>query len=44
MRFLFTFHQLVVAVAYLGYGRHGKCHGRHFDRGCKNCLEKLKIL
>jgi len=22
-------------VAYLGYGRHGTCHGRHFDGGAK---------
>jgi len=28
-------------VAYLGYGRHGTCHGRHFDGGRKNCLAKL---
>jgi len=31
------------AVAYLGYGRHGTCHGRHFDRGRKNCLAKIKL-
>jgi len=30
-------------VAYLGYGRHGTCHGRHFDGGRKNCLAKIKI-
>jgi len=23
------------SVAYLGYGRHGTSHGRHFDRGAK---------
>jgi len=22
-------------VAYLGYGRHGTCHGGHFDGGAK---------
>jgi len=22
-------------VAYLGYGRHGKCHGRNFEGGAK---------
>jgi len=26
---------LMYAVAYLGYGRHGTCHGRHFDGGAK---------
>jgi len=30
----------VVSVAYLGYGRHGTCHGRHFDGGAK-CLAKI---
>jgi len=30
------------AVAYLGYGRHGTCLGRHFDGGRKNCLAKIK--
>ena len=29
------FHKSVSSVAYLGYGRHGSCHGRHFDRGAK---------
>jgi len=29
-------------VGYLGYGRHGTCHGRHFDGGAKNCLAKIK--
>jgi len=23
------------AMAYLRYGRHGTCHGRHFDGGAK---------
>jgi len=30
-------------MGYLGYGRHGTCHGRHFDGGRKNCLAKIKI-
>jgi len=28
-------------VAYLGYGRHGTCHGRHFDRDAKIAWKKL---
>jgi len=32
------------AVAYLGYGRHGTCHGRHFDGGAKIAWKKLKAL
>jgi len=36
--------EVLAAVAYLGYGRHGTCHGRHFDGGRKNCLAKLKSL
>jgi len=31
------------SVAYLGYGRHDACHGRHLDGGRKNCLAKIKI-
>ena len=31
------------SVAHLGYGRHGTCHGRHFDGGRKNFLAKIKI-
>jgi len=34
----------LISVAYLGYGRHGTCHGRHFDGERKNCLAKLKSL
>ena len=30
-------------VAFLGYGRRGTCHGRHFERRRKNCLAKIKI-
>ena len=30
-------------MAYLAYGRHVTCHGRHFDGGRKNCLAKIKI-
>jgi len=26
---------LSLPVAYLGYGRHGKCHGRNFQGGAK---------
>ena len=33
----------LISVAYLGYGRHGTCHGHHFDGGRKNCLAKIKI-
>jgi len=33
----------LISVAYQGYGRHGTCHGRHFDGGRKNCLAKIKI-
>jgi len=29
-------------VAYLGHGRHGTCHGRHFDGGAKIAWQKLK--
>jgi len=28
-------------VAYLGYGRLGTCHGRHFDGGAKIARQKL---
>ena len=34
----------LISMAYLGYGRHGTCHGRHFAGGRKNCLAKLKSL
>jgi len=36
------FYEFLLAVAYLGYGSHGTCHGCHVG-GCKNCLEKNKI-
>jgi len=32
---------LQATVAYLGYGRHGTCHGRHFDGGAKIAWKKL---
>jgi len=32
----------LVSVAYLGYGRHGTCHGRHFN-GAQKLLGKIKI-
>jgi len=32
----------LISVAYLGYGRHGTCHGRHFD-GAQKLLGKIKI-
>jgi len=32
------------SVAYLGYGRHGTCHGRHFDEGAKIVWQKLKCV
>jgi len=28
----------------LGYGRHGSCHGRHFDGGAKIAWHKLKCV
>jgi len=31
------------AVGYLGYGRHGSCHWRHFD-GDANLLGKRKFV
>jgi len=31
-------------VAYLGYGRFGMCHVRHFDQGVKIAGQKLKFL
>ena len=34
---------MLYPVAYLGYGRHGTCHRRHFDGGRKNYLAKIKI-
>ena len=34
--------QLSSTVAYPGYGRHGRCHGRHFDGGAKMSRQKLK--
>jgi len=33
-------HKNNTSVAYLGYGRHGTCHGRHFDGGGKISLAK----
>jgi len=33
----------LISVAYLGYGRHGTCHGHHFD-GSQKLLAKLKPL
>jgi len=33
-----------LAVAYLGYGRHDTCNGRHFDGGAKIAWQKLKSL
>ena len=32
------------AVAYLGYGRHGSCHGRHFDGGAKGAWQNSKCM
>jgi len=32
------------SVVYLGYGRHGTCHGRHFGGGAKIASQKLKYL
>ena len=32
------------AVAYLGYGRHGSCHGPHFDGGAKIAWQKSKFV
>jgi len=29
-------------VPFLGYGRHGTCHGRHFGGGAKFAWQKLK--
>ena len=29
-------------VAYLEHGRHGTCHGHHFDGGAKIAWKKLK--
>jgi len=34
----------VTPVAYLGYGRHGTWHGRHFDGGAKIVWQKLKFV
>jgi len=34
----------VKSVAYLGYGRHGTCHGRHFDGGAKIAWKKFRSL
>jgi len=31
-------------VAYLGYGRHGTCHGRHFGGGAKIVWQKWKFV
>jgi len=35
-------NDIVETAAYLGYGRHGSCHGSHFNRGAK-FLGKIKI-
>jgi len=32
------------SVAYLGYGRHGPWHGRHFDGGAKIAWQKSKFV
>jgi len=29
----------LISVAYLGYGRHGTCHGRHIDGGAKTAWQ-----
>ena len=31
-------------VAYLGYGRHGSCQGRHLEAGAKIAWHKLKFV
>jgi len=31
-------------VAYIGCGRHGTCHGRHFDWGTKIAWQKLEFV
>jgi len=36
--------QDIHSAAYLGYGRHGSCHGRHFGGGAKIGWEKLKFV
>jgi len=40
----FGYNGAQTAVAYLGYGRHGTCRGRHFDGGFKIAWQKLKSL
>ena len=40
--FKFLLMKNTQAVAYLGYGRHGTWHGRHFDRGAKIVWKKIK--
>ena len=32
----------LISVAYLGYGRHGTCHGHHFD-GSQKLMVKLNL-
>jgi len=34
---------MTTAVAYLGYGRHGTCHGRHFEGGAKIAWQIIEI-
>jgi len=34
----------ILAVVYLGYGRHGTCHGRQFDGGAKIAWQKWKFV
>jgi len=35
---------ILAPVAYLGYGSHGSCHGRHFDSGSKIAWKKMKFM
>jgi len=35
---------ILSAVAYLGYGRHGSCHGRHFNGGAKIAWPKFRFV
>jgi len=37
------YNKIAPMVAYLGYGRHGTCHGHHFDE-LQKLLAKLKSL
>ena len=36
--------QPLPSVAYLGFGRHGSCHGRHFDGSAKIAWQKSKFV